>query len=204
MQFNKFLAAAVSSLLILGSSVSAMGFGNTDFFGNSNGTFASQSSVASDQHGERGYSYIEGRVTRVADGDTLTIRDTNGDKRKVRLLGIDAPELKMEGGQQSKRHLERLLKQNGQNVKIYFPDRKKADRYGRVIGKVVSGDVDINYQMVRDGQAWYYRNYQKDVMRKDRSLYEDAMSQARQERKGLWASDNPEQPWEWRKSHRRN
>ena len=41
------------------------------------------------------------------------------------------------------------------------------DRYGRVIGTVYLGNVDVNAQMVREGMAWVYRQYAKD-----RGLYE--------------------------------
>lgn len=40
------------------------------------------------------------------------------------------------------------------------------DRYGRTIGRVHLGDLDVNAAMVRTGYAWVYRQYAKD-----KSLY---------------------------------
>ena len=151
-----------------------------------------------------GYEYIEARVTRVADGDTLTVREKgSNNKIKIRLLGIDAPELKMDGGNESQRHLENLIRSGNNQVRIYYLSKKKFDRYGRIIGKVVTNDIDVNRQMVLDGHAWFYRNYQKDVMPKDRVLYQESMYEAQRAKRGLWAQPNPEEPWEWRKTHRR-
>ncbi|MGL5023235.1 MAG: thermonuclease family protein [Cetobacterium sp.] len=41
---------------------------------------------------------IKGKVIKVADGDTITILEENGDKTRVRFYGIDAPEKKQEYG----------------------------------------------------------------------------------------------------------
>uniref|UniRef100_UPI00402A7F97 thermonuclease family protein n=1 Tax=Turicimonas muris TaxID=1796652 RepID=UPI00402A7F97 len=121
-------------------------------------------------------------------------------KIKIRLLGIDAPELKMEGGNASRRHLENLIRSGNNQVRIYYLSKKKFDRYGRIIGKVVTNNIDVNRQMVLDGHAWFYRNYQKDVMPKDRVLYQEAMYEAQRTKRGLWAQPNPLEPWEWRKT----
>ena len=37
-------------------------------------------------------STIQGMVVKVADGDTVTIMDNNGNKHRIRLGGIDPPE----------------------------------------------------------------------------------------------------------------
>ena len=83
-------------------------------------------------------SDITGKVVKVSDGDTIWVLDTKK-KVKVRLLGIDAPEIKQAFGEESRMILARLIKK--QNV-IVVGDGK--DRYGRLIGKVLLDDRDIN------------------------------------------------------------
>jgi endonuclease YncB( thermonuclease family) len=67
------------------------------------------------------------------------------------------------------------------------------DRYGRVIGTIHLGDLNVNAQMVREGMAWVYRKYSKDKM-----LYE-LEDQAKVHRLGLWADPSPEAPWAYRR-----
>jgi hypothetical protein len=73
------------------------------------------------------------------------------------------------------------------------------DRYGRTIGDVRAGEVDVNARMVREGAAWAYRDYLKDK----RMLTLE--SDARAARRGLWAlpQEQIEAPWDWR-AERRN
>lgn len=201
MQFKKLLSTlAVLALVSAGPAHADW----SDVLGSVFNRSETTTAAAQKDFGHSGYDYIEGRVTHVADGDTLTIRENATNKKiKIRLLGIDAPELKMEGGRASQRHLENLIRGGDNQVRVYYLARKKVDRYGRVIGKVVTNNIDVNHQMVLDGQAWFYRNYQKDVMPKDRILYQEAMRQAQSARRGLWSQSSPEEPWEWRKNHRR-
>ena len=69
------------------------------------------------------------------------------------------------------------------------------DRYGRLVGVVRLEDGrDINREMVREGNAWVYRQYLRD-----RSLFEDE-EVARDARRGLWSLADPIAPWDWRHS----
>ncbi len=58
---------------------------------------------------------------------------------------------------------------------------------------------DINWEMVREGHAWVYRKYLRDL-----TLLEDEAA-ARQEQRGLWALPEAKRvdPWEWRAAKRR-
>jgi len=69
---------------------------------------------------------LEGRVVSVADGDTITILNSNRQQHRIRLAGIDAPEKGQPYGQRSKQHLADLA--FGKDAKA---DRYKIDRYGR-------------------------------------------------------------------------
>lgn len=75
---------------------------------------------------------IEGKVVSVADGDTITMLDSNKEQHRVRLAGIDAPEKRQPFGNASKKKLRELVA--GKEVLVKF---EKYDRYGRVVGKVL-------------------------------------------------------------------
>lgn len=134
-----------------------------------------------------------GRVIRVADGDTITVLAPDGRQRKIRLNGIDSPEIGQEFGQASKRHLTKLILDR--NVTV---SGRKVDRYGRLVAKITIGDRDINLEQLRAGMAWYFRKYAGDVAIEDQQVYEKAESDARTERRGLWEQLNPSPPWEYR------
>jgi endonuclease YncB( thermonuclease family) len=52
---------------------------------------------------------FEGRVVAVADGDTLTVLDSNNLQHKIRVAGIDAPEKGQPFGDRSKQSLSRAV-----------------------------------------------------------------------------------------------
>ena len=69
------------------------------------------------------------------------------------------------------------------------------DRYGRTVGRVYVGNLDVNAEMVKQGAAWVYRQFAKDP-----SLYR-LEEQAKAAKWGLWALPEAERcpPWDWRK-----
>ncbi|MBB5696348.1 thermonuclease family protein [Muricoccus pecuniae] len=74
------------------------------------------------------------------------------------------------------------------------------DRYGRTVGRVYAGPVDVNAEMVRQGTAWVYCQYSRDaeLLRLE--------TEARTARRGLWALPEAQRtpPWEWRAAERGN
>jgi endonuclease YncB( thermonuclease family) len=137
---------------------------------------------------------ITGRVVRVVDGDTAYVLDAARTQHKVRLQGIDAPERGQPFGKRSKEHLSDLIA--GQDVVV---DWDKRDRYGRIVGKILDEERDVNLAMVRAGYAWWYRKYADEQSAADRVLYEDAEESAKAEGVGLWRDPAPIPPWEWRR-----
>ena len=99
-------------------------------------------------------STIEGKVVRVSDGDTITLLDEAKTQSKVRLNRIDAPEKKQAFGEVSRKHLASFVT-NG-IVKVEWA---KKDKYGRILGDVFVGELNVNLQMVKDGLAWHYKNF---------------------------------------------
>ena len=135
---------------------------------------------------------ISGRVVGVADGDTLTVLDDANQQYKIRLAGIDAPEKVQPFGQVGKQRLAELCFNKHATVDVV-----NTDRYGRTVGDVTCDGLHANAEMVRGGNAWVYRHYDKGF----ESFY--ALEEAAKEAKlGLWADDNPTPPWEWRHSRK--
>ncbi len=60
---------------------------------------------------------ISGQVIDVADGDTLVIR-SGSKKIRVRMYGIDAPELKQRYGEVSKKYLEDRILHKKVDIKV--------------------------------------------------------------------------------------
>lgn len=133
---------------------------------------------------------LSGRVLAVHDGDTLTLVE-HGKKVRVRLDGIDAPELAQRYGKSSRSALSRLCG----GKKAVVTDRGK-DEEGRVLGTVTCGKVDANAEQVKQGLAWVFRTY----LPLGSPLYE-LETNARLTQRGLWRDKDPTPPWEWRKQH---
>jgi micrococcal nuclease len=129
-----------------------------------------------------------GTVTRVVDGDTLVVQLSTGPIR-VRLYGIDAPEHKQSGGRESAAALTSLV--SGERVEL---EPVNQDRYSRMVARVLRGQLDVNAEMIRRGDAWVYRHY---LRREDRGWC-SLESDARKARRGLWAVREPVPPWDFR------
>lgn len=137
-----------------------------------------------------GEQRLQGTVTEVLDGDTLTV----GGAHRIRLSGIDAPELSQAFGPQSRSALKAMVQ--GQTVSVAYAD---TDRYGRLLGHVfASGCLDVNLRQVRTGSAWFYRAYQCDLSAAERTALALAEQLARASHEGLWAETSPVAPWLYR------
>ena len=97
------------------------------------------------------------KVAKVTDGDTVHVLDQSSIKRKIRLGGIDASEMKLVFGKKSKENLSNLIA--GKNVEVEY---NKRDRYGRIIGKLIKDEQDVNLLQIKQGYAWHYKHYQHD------------------------------------------
>lgn len=154
-------------------------------------------------HARESAVQIEGVVLRIRDGDTLQLLTHGGQRIEVRLNAIDAPE-KAHGNVRGQPHAERARLALAQlaarrNVTLL---RTTMDRYGRHVGRVLvhtaDGDVDAGWWQLRSGYAWVYERYIDEVPVTTRIEYRQAQSDARAQRRGLWADARPVAPWEWR------
>jgi endonuclease YncB( thermonuclease family) len=131
-----------------------------------------------------------GRVTLVSDGDTLWVRPlAGGVPVKLRVDGIDAPEICQSGGAASRAALERLV---ADQVLVVQPRRR--DDFGRWLARVRVAGADVGAEMVRQGQAWSYR------YRDHPGPYAGQEAQARAARRGLF-SGPAERPYDFRRRH---
>lgn len=137
---------------------------------------------------------VNGVITFVHDGDTITLQ-TEAATKKIRLAGIDAPEIKQPYGIASRD----ALSQDVLNQQVTV-DTNKTDKYGRSVGKVLLHGEDVNLKQVRRGLAWVYTDYIKELSAEDRELYKAAEIAANDEHLGLWQDQQPVAPWTYRKS----
>lgn len=129
------------------------------------------------------------KVLVVMDGDTLMVlRD--GQKIKIRMANIDAPEKDQAFGPQARDSLQEMV--GKKQVQI---DSQAVDQYGRIVGLVSVDGRNVNQEQVLRGMAWEYSHYHSD------RSYIALQSDAQQARRGLWSQSSPQAPWQWRKSH---
>ena len=134
-----------------------------------------------------------GAVVAVQDGDTLTVLHQDQIVR-VRLSGVDCPEKNQPFGAEAHSFTADLAL--GQTVTVFG---EKRDRYGRVVATVVlPGGRNLNYAVVAAGLAWWYREFAPGNVELER-----LESEARTQRRGLWAAAGQVPPWEWRKQGHR-
>jgi endonuclease YncB( thermonuclease family) len=136
---------------------------------------------------------IIGKVIKVSDGDTITVLDSNNQKHKIRLKGIDAPETQQAFGDVSMQSLIELV--HDKKVVVIWD---KKDKYYRILGKVIIDGKDANYEQLKRGLAWYYKQYEKDLTEEDRNKYSEGEEWARNYSKGLWKDPTTIPPWEFR------
>lgn len=133
---------------------------------------------------------VAAQVTYITDGDTLWVRPLGGGAPfKVRLEGLDAPEICQAWGAQSREALQVRL--NHQSVMVVI---HRYDDYGRAVARIKLRGEDVAAWMVRQGHAWSYR------YRRSRGPYAAEEAQARRARRGLFA-DTAEYPRDFRQRH---
>lgn len=129
--------------------------------------------LAAPSHGEM--------VCKITDGDT--VRLCNG--QRIRIWGIDAPELKQPYGYTARNYLSDLVL--NKDIQLHCVSR----HYKRKVCHVLLDDMDISSAMVSAGYAYDYRLYTK-------GRYEVEEQDARLTHKGLWQDNNPLAPWAYR------
>ena len=134
---------------------------------------------------------IEGDITKVIDGDSIKVRTSDEMEYEIQIEGTDAPELKQPFGKESAEALQKML--GTSKVKVTW---QKKDNFERLLAQVYVEDKHINSEMIRTGNAWHFKRYNQSKKLADLEI------EAKKERLGLWGTDNPQAPWDYRKENR--
>lgn len=135
---------------------------------------------------------IAGVVRYVIDGDTLLLQPDAGADRaiKLRLLGLDAPEICQDGGREARDALAARVV--GRRVLATGAVR---DDYQRRLVTLTQGGEDIGAWMVWQGHAW------SASFRGRSGPYAQEEAAARAARRGIFAAPDPQPPRSFRRTH---
>ena len=128
-------------------------------------------------------------MIKVVDGDTVDVRLTSGAKKRVRLLGIDTPEVYggVEcGGPAASAAMKRMLPY-GTRVKLVSDSTQAStDRYGRILRYIsrTKDGAQINRAQVWRGNARVYVYNNKPFKRV--ASFRDAQAAAKAAPRGIW------------------
>jgi len=140
-----------------------------------------------------GPAALRGTVITVYDGDTVKVRLAGRADEKVRLIGVDSPEL---DDARERVRLMAFLAKRFAFSRLYqievelLPGPEERDAFGRLLAYVRLRDGSIfNVTLVREGYAHAYFKFPfNEAWRKD---LQAAETQARQAGRGLWGTE----PW---------
>jgi micrococcal nuclease len=128
---------------------------------------------------------LSGQVVSIHDGDTLTVL-IDGRTEKVRLIGVDAPELaQLPWGEQARDALKALVE--GKTVRLET-DITARDQYKWLLAYIYVGETFVNLEIVRQGQAVIY-TVPPNVAHVDE--YRKAQAEAREAGRGVWKPAQP-------------
>src|SRR6266568_6596475 len=123
---------------------------------------------------------LRGQVLSIQDGDTITVMV--GNKREnVRLIGSEAPHLTHSvRGKQSRDFLGRLVR--GKAIRLEI-DPVRRDPSKRLLAYVYAGDVFVNLELIRQGQAAISKGRPS---LKYADEYQKAQTEAQEAGRGIW------------------
>lgn len=133
-------------------------------------------------------------VAYVIDGDTIEVATPEGETRRVRLLGINTPEVGRDGepgqcgGEAAAELLEELLPE-GAAVQLVSDRRADdEDRYGRLLRYVETEDgIDTGATLITEGYAYAWAPASEPTPER-MDDYETATAAARDASAGAWAN----------------
>lgn len=141
-------------------------------------------------------------VVACNDGDTCRLKSADNTQVKVRLVGIDAPEMGKKnkkkkkdgqpGGTEAKDFLNNLVVGKTVTLRSYG-----SDPYGRNLAEIIINSEPANLRMVSEGWAEVYRG--KTPKGFDIAPYQAAQTNAMKNKKGVWGLENYESPKDFRK-----
>ena len=92
-----------------------------------------------------------GYIRNVVDGDTVDVSFSIYGIQRVRLVGINRPEIGEEGYEEAKEFVNSMC--IGEEFKLDVDDMERYDLYYRILGVVYVNDTNLNEKIVREGYA---------------------------------------------------
>jgi len=134
----------------------------------------------------------------IYDGDTFRVK-CDGREEKIRLCGIDAPELKQPPGIEARNYLRGILAKAQGRVIVIEMDR---DKYGRTVAEVLfdtpEGEQSVQEEMLKAGMAYHYKQYSGNCHNRD--VFDAAEEIGRSQQRGVWKlQGGGQRPWDYRK-----
>lgn len=135
-------------------------------------------------------STFQGWVVEVPNGDTVAVRDEARHTYLVHLQGVAAPRGLQAYGGRAQGALRDLVFRQVVSVDV-------RSLQGRVLqGQLRRQGRDINLELITQGHAWVDVPHAADLPPERLKVYQDAESQARLARIGLWREKDPIPPWD--------
>lgn len=129
------------------------------------------------------------QIDRVIDGDTITIKLANGEKRTVRLLLIDTPESVKPGtpvqpfSKAASQYMKQLIE--GKKLEIEYDRGERKDKYDRVLAYLFADGKNVNEAMIQKGYARIaYINPPNTKYLKD---FQQAEAAAKKAKRKIWS-----------------
>lgn len=143
-------------------------------------------------------------MAAVYDGDTIKVRFLDGTEKRLRFIGVDAPEVEdprehiAYQGHLAKRFVSFHL--SGNKIELTY-DEVRTDKYGRTLAYVWTEKQGLfNEFIIREGfgRAMLAFPFREDYRRR----FRDGQREAKSLKKGLWQEDDPEEiPAKMARSH---
>lgn len=133
---------------------------------------------------------LQGKVTKVFDGDSLLFQPAGGGKPlEVRLKDIDAPEICQPGGADARDYLQEVVQD-----KLVKLETGATDTYGRTLAVLTVDEMNMNQRLVAEGHAWSIRT----KWNQGPFVAQEKMATAL--KRGVHANPGAIQPAEWRRN----
>ena len=98
------------------------------------------------------FESFNAQVTKVKDGDTINVHWSERDfDFPIRLADIAAPELNEEGGHEAMEWLKARIE--GENVMVLINPNNKVEKWGRLLGTVMQGGMNVAEEEIMLGLA---------------------------------------------------
>lgn len=138
---------------------------------------------------------LKGVITKVYDGDTIMLTQSDHRKRKIRLVYIDAAEKEQgDWAQRSHRYLESFLNK---------PVRVKVvgeGFYKRLLGEIFFQQKSLNFELLNKGLVWLYP-WSRFESLEQKEQYLKTEQSNKLNKRGVWGTSLLA-PWKYRRKKR--